>query len=84
MKARGLPSVFPAMTRRDAPGGGRAIYFAGDFADNPMETAAVPFAGYLRARRMLEGVAIAPSQNAFYWRFYAPVMQSLLHELASR
>lgn len=84
LRVRGLPSAFPAVTRRDSPGGGRAIYFAGDFADNPMETAEIPFAGYLRLRKILEAGAIAPSENAFYWRFYVPVMQTVLREVETR
>lgn len=84
LRTRKLPTVFPAVTRRDAPGGGRAIYFAGDFADNPLETAEVPFRGYLLARRILEAGAVAPSEGAFYWRFYVPVMRSVLDDLPPR
>ncbi len=84
LERRGLPARFPAVTRKRSPSGGAAYYFAGDFADNPLERPPVPLAGYLRARRALERIKIAPSEGAFYWRFYAPMMTRLLDELASR
>lgn len=80
LKARGLAETFPAVTVKRHASGGRAFYFAGDFADNPLETAEVPYAGYLTARRFLEGVRLAPSENAFYWRFYVPVVDHLLRK----
>ncbi len=78
LKARGLPDTFPAVMRRAARGGGVAWYFAGDFADNPMPDGKVPFAGYLTARRWFEAVKLTPSELAFYWRFYAPMMTRVL------
>lgn len=84
LTARGLPATFPAVTTKIHPGGGRAFYFAGDFADNPLEPAEVPFAGYLTVRRLLESAKIAPSETAFYWRFYVPTMERLLRDLAER
>lgn len=84
LRARGLPEAFPAVTVKRYPGGGRAFYFAGDFADNPLETAEVPFAGYLAFRRWIEAVKVAPSENAFYWRFYVPLMERLLRDAAER
>jgi hypothetical protein len=80
LKARGLPERFPAVTRRAAPGGGVAWYFAGDFADNPLDPRPVPFLGYLGFRHLVEGLKLAPSETAFYWRFYAPMMQTILSD----
>jgi hypothetical protein len=76
--AQGLPERFPAVVRRLAPGGGRAYYFAGDFADNLMSDRPWPFAGYLAFKRWSEGAKLAPSESAFYWRFYAPMLRSIL------
>ena len=76
--ARKLPTVFPAVTRRMAPGGGVAWYFAGDFADNPMPDGKVPLSGYLAFRRGMEWIKLSPSELAFYWRFYVPMMVQLL------
>jgi hypothetical protein len=80
LKARGLPERFPAVTRRAAPGGGVAWYFAGDFADNPLDPRPVPFLGYLGFRHLVEGLKLAPSETAFYWRFYAPMMETILSD----
>ena len=81
LRARGLPARFPAVTRRSSPGAGPAYYFAGDFADNPMHEVAVPFAGYLTARRWFEAMKLAPSEDSFYWCFYAPMMSRIIEGL---
>jgi len=63
--------------------GGAAWYFAGDFADNPLDPRPVPFLGYLTFRRLIEGLKLAPSETAFYWRFYVPMMQAILRDVES-
>ena len=78
LHAQGLPERFPAVTRRLAPGGGSAYYFAGDFADNLMSDRPWPFAGYLAFKRFAEGMKTGPSESAFYWRFYAPLLREIL------
>ncbi len=83
LAVRGLPERFPAVTRRAPPRGGAAWYFAGDFADNPMDPRPVPFLGYLGFRYLVEGLKLAPSETAFYWRFYVPMMESILNDAAS-
>lgn len=80
LNVRGLPVRFPAVTRRTPPEGGVAWYFAGDFADNPLDPKPVPFLGYLGFRHFIEGIKMAPSETAFYWRFYAPMMESILSD----
>jgi len=80
LAARALPERFPAVTRRKGNPGGDAWYFAGDFADNPLDPRPVPFAGYTSFRRIAEGLKAAPSETAFYWRFYVPMMRSILHD----
>jgi hypothetical protein len=80
LKARGLPERFPAVTRRTPPLGGAAWYFAGDFADNPMDPRPVPFLGYLAFRHAVERLKLAPSETAFYWRFYVPMMERILSD----
>ncbi|HEX4824589.1 MAG TPA: hypothetical protein VFV19_09755 [Candidatus Polarisedimenticolaceae bacterium] len=75
LAARKLPARFPAVTRM-----GTAWYFAGDFADNPMDPRPVPFLGYTVFRRFAEGMKLAPSETAFYWRFYVPMMQAILRD----
>ena len=68
------------MTRRVSPAGGTAWYFAGDFADNPMDVRPFPFLGYLNFRRLVETVKLTPSETAFYWRFYVPMMETILSD----
>ncbi|HKQ62899.1 MAG TPA: hypothetical protein VJS92_16520, partial [Candidatus Polarisedimenticolaceae bacterium] len=78
LRARGLPASFPAVVRRRTASGGIALYFAGDFADNPLRDGEVPFSGYLMLRRRLEALRLVPSEEAFYWRFYVPLMDAIL------
>ncbi len=84
LKTRGLPARFPAVTRRTPPSGGAAWYFAGDFADNPMDTRPVPLIGYPGFRQLVERFKLAPSETAFYWRFYVPMIASILDDVESR
>ena len=90
-----LPIRFPAVTYRatnahDSPYGspnprtGHAVYFAGDFADNPLPTTSVPLAGYTSLRQSGEAFPIAPSGPAFFWRVYTPLMKNILDHAASR
>jgi hypothetical protein len=82
LEARHLPKRFVAITRRLGVRGGRAYYFAGDFADNPMLDAPVPFAGFPTIRRWMEAGKLYPSESAFYWTFYVPMMTRLLDGIA--
>ena len=81
LRARGLPERFPAVTRRVTPSGAAAWYLAGDFADNPLDPRPVPFLGYPRFRYAVEGLKLSPSETAFYWRFYVPMMTALLDDV---
>jgi hypothetical protein len=78
LAARGLSERFPAVTSRASSVRGTAWYFAGDFADNPMDPRPVPFLGYTRFRRVAERMKLTPSETAFYWRFYVPMMEAIL------
>jgi len=80
LRAHGLPESFPAVCRRQPPGGGTALYFAGDFADTFTSDRAMPFAGYAALKRWVEGFKLAPSESAFYWRFYVPLMSRVVDE----
>ncbi len=75
---------FPAVCRRVEQGGGEGYYLAGDFADNPMPGGAVPFWGYLAAKRWSERFKLGPSETAFYWRFYVPMMSEMLERAHRR
>ncbi len=84
LEARALPPAFAAVTRKVSPGPGVAYYFAGDFADNPMPDQAMPFGGYVTGMRWLHAAALAPSETAFYWRFYYPMVSALLRQTLLR
>ena len=84
LKARGLPTSFPAVTYRQVANQGKTFYFAGDFADNPMRDRAIPLAGYMTVRRWLESGVFATSKQAFYWRFYVPMVANILNEAAQQ
>lgn len=77
LRARNLPLSFPAILRR-----GRAHYLAGDFADNPLDTTPVPLAGFTTVKRFLERAKLTPSEDAFFWGFYVPMMTRLLGDVA--
>jgi hypothetical protein len=44
----------------------------------------VPFLGYLSWRRTAERIKVAPSETAFYWTFYAPMMEVILDAVETR
>ena len=45
-----------------------------------MDPRPVPFLGYLGFRHLIEGLRLAPSETAFYWRFYVPMMETILKD----
>jgi hypothetical protein len=57
-----------AVTRHAPPRGGAVWYFAGDFV------------GHVAVRHLVEGLKLAPWETAFYWRFYVPMMESILND----
>jgi len=78
----GLPARFPAVTRKSSDDGGAAYYFAGDFGDSTVLGERVPLAGFMGFRRWLEKTRRIPSHEAFFHRFYAPLMIEILDEAA--
>jgi hypothetical protein len=60
--------------------GGTAYYFAGDFGDSTAQRGRVPLAGFVGFRRWLEKTRRIPSHEAFFHRFYAPLMIEILDE----
>lgn len=78
LRRLGLPRRFPAVTRRTPAEGGTVYYFAGDFGDSTVLGERVPLAGFLTFRRWLEKTRRFPSHEAFFHRFYAPLMIEVL------
>jgi len=75
---RGIPLRMAAVTRHRGAGSGVAYYFAGDFADGTVAPEPVPLAGFLTVRRLVERGRRVNDQHAFYYRFYAPLVQAIV------
>jgi len=78
LRRLGLPPRFPAITRLREDGGAPAYYFAGDFGDSTIGGGRVPLAGFVTFRRWMEKTRRIPSHQAFYYRFYVPLMTEIL------
>ncbi len=81
LRRLGLPSRFPAITRHRDGAGTPAYYFAGDFGDSTVGGGRVPLAGFVSFRRWLEKTRRVPSHQAFYYRFYVPLMTEILADV---
>lgn len=77
----GLPARFPAVVERDS-GPSRRLYFAGDYADNPLVPAIYGAVGVTRWKRFL--ARLRAGEDAFYWRVYEPMLRTLLAEQVAR
>lgn len=70
LAAHGLPARFPALVKR-----ADAWYFAGDFVDTAIDMGSPELAGALAWRS--RGCGAASSEDAVFWRFYAPIVSRL-------
>jgi hypothetical protein len=79
-KMRGVPveRPFPAIVRSRHPTH-LAYYFAGDFADQPTVPGSYRYRWLPEIRRWL-GAEHRDDQQAFFWRVYTPVMQTIIRE----
>ena len=80
LRRLGLPQRFPAVTRHRNAAGVPAYYFAGDFGDSTVGDGRVPLSGFVTLRRWLEKMRRIPSHQAFYYRFYVPLISGILAE----
>ncbi len=76
LAAHGLPARFPALTKR-----ADAWYFAGDFVDNAVDLGTPERAGALTWREHTSGCG-AGTDEAFFWRFYVPIVSRLFSSRA--
>lgn len=77
-----IPLSFPAVVLSDSTE--RNIYFAGDFADNEVETILV---GYRKIGWLLSHLStfyFVSDQTRFFWKFYLPMMRNILTESYER
>lgn len=75
LRAHGLPSRFPALTRRQGQG---AYYFAADISDTTLELGDPERAGLLFYRRLTLREGVSTDEEKFLWGFYAPLVEALV------
>lgn len=78
MRVWGLPSRFPAILAHE--GDYRFYYFAGDFADNPVQLKRSYFRGIRFFREFFYDPTEPTDRNYFFWEFYLPLLDLLLDE----
>lgn len=83
MREWGIPRYFPSVVVK-SNGRGKVYYFAGDFADNPVQAYSYNFYGIARLWKMLLTAEDISQRNSFFWNFYHPLMASILEDCNSR
>lgn len=81
MNAAGLPLSFPAVVLSDSTG--RKMYFAGDFADNSVETMLTEYWNVEFLLTKLFSFYFVSDQTRFFWKFYLPMMHNVLERNSS-
>ena len=76
LRRAGLPERFPAVVSRGS--GIHSFYFAGDFADNEVETALTQVWNNEIVLRQIYYLYFVSDQTRFFWRFYLPLMKNIL------
>lgn len=79
LKARGLPSTFPAVVRY-GNSQYKGYYFAGDFADLQLSKMPYRVKGFASLKRVFADDTV-DSNVFFFWRAYVPLMQYILKEV---
>ncbi|WP_232423500.1 MULTISPECIES: hypothetical protein [Bacillus] len=75
LKQHQIPLQFAAILKNEkAPS--TSYYFAGDFND----TSDVPFFYKMKGLQSIYKIAHSYSEQAFYWKTYVPIMESILQE----
>lgn len=75
----GIPKYFPAVTER-IEGDFRFYYFAGDFADNPIDQSLAKFAGVHYLGNYLYDKRSKEERVSFFFKFYRPLVSTILKE----
>lgn len=83
MSAWGIPRYFPAVVVK-SNGQGKVYYFAGDFADNPVNAQSYKFYGIAKIWRMFLTAEDITRRNSFFWNFYYPLLASILEDCHKR
>lgn len=82
MAVAGLPLSFPAVILSNSEE--RNIYFAGDFADNRVETLLTEYWNVEFLLSKLFSFYFVSDQTRFFWKFYLPMMKQILHRAADQ
>ncbi|WP_438444927.1 hypothetical protein [Gorillibacterium sp. sgz5001074] len=79
---QGIPAVFPAVIRGSS-GPHATYYFSGDYADKGTVPGYYQYEGLARLKSWLTPDRRG-SEEAFFWKVYAPLMDGVIRELHSR
>lgn len=82
MNAAGLPLTFPAVILSDSTE--RNIYFAGDFADNSVETMLTEYWNIEFLLTKMFSFYFVSDQTRFFWKFYLPMMENVFERTSVR
>lgn len=74
----GLPLSFPAVVVSDSTE--RKLYFAGDFADNQVETVLMHYWNVEILLSQLFSFYYVSDQTRFFWKFYLPMMNRVYEQ----
>ncbi|MFA6456629.1 MAG: hypothetical protein WCW40_07400 [Bacteroidota bacterium] len=82
MHVAGLPLSFPAVVVSGSAE--RKLYFAGDFADNSVETMLTRYWNAEFLLTKLFSFYVVSDQTRFFWKFYLPIMDQVFRHASSR
>ncbi|MFA6468437.1 MAG: hypothetical protein WCW35_06025 [Bacteroidota bacterium] len=82
MLAAGLPQTFPAVVVSGASD--RKLYFAGDFADNNVETMLTEYWNAELLLSKLFSFYFVSDQTRFFWKFYLPMMDRIFQQASEQ
>ncbi|MFA6439784.1 MAG: hypothetical protein WCX28_10790 [Bacteriovoracaceae bacterium] len=82
MDAAGLPLSFPAVVVSGS--NERKMYFAGDFADNSVETMLTEYWNVEFLMTKLFSFYFVSDQTRFFWKFYLPMMKNVFERTSVR
>jgi len=83
LSAHNIPKMFPAVLK-ESTGEYPFYYFAGDFSDNPVIPSTAYFKGIQRFHKFFYNKNDVEDRQQFFWRFYRPLVSSILRNEAKR
>ncbi len=83
LRTHNIPKMFPAVLK-ESTGEYPFYYFAGDFSDNPVIRSTAYFKGIQRFHKFFYNKNDVEDRQQFFWRFYRPLVSSILRNEAKR